>query len=89
MLDVFESHDLLGAFVYTFIPPDSRSSKTPKYNPDTAAFSVVKVILEDERDLGSKCRWVAKRAFHATADTIARETGRRDAIRTLDRPSMR
>ncbi len=67
MLDVFESQDLLGAFVYTFISPDSPSSKTPRYNLDTAAFSVVKVILEDERDLGSPYRWEPKRAFHAIA----------------------
>jgi hypothetical protein len=67
MLDVFESQDLLGAFVYTFISPDAPSSKTPKHNMDTAAFSVVKVILENERDLGSKYRWETKRAFHAIA----------------------
>jgi hypothetical protein len=67
MLDVFESQDLLGAFVYTFISPDVPSSKTPKYNLDTAAFSVVKVILEDEQDFASAYRWVPKRAFHAIA----------------------
>ena len=67
MLDVFESQDLLGTFVYTFISPDVPSSKTPKYNLDTAAFSVVKVILEDEQDYESKYRWVPKRAFHAIA----------------------
>lgn len=67
MLDVFESQNLLGAFVYTFISPDAPSSKTPKYNLDTAAFSVVKVILENERDFGSKYRWETKRAFHAIA----------------------
>jgi hypothetical protein len=67
MLDVFESQGLLGAFVYTFISPDSPSSKTPKYNLDTAAFSVVKVILDNQRDFGSKYRWETKRAFHAVA----------------------
>jgi len=67
MLDVFESQDLLGAFVYTFISPGSPSSTTPRYNLDTAAFSVVKVILEDERDFGSRYRWEPKRAFHAIA----------------------
>jgi hypothetical protein len=67
MLDLFESEDLLGAFVYTFISPDSPSSTTPKFNLDTAAFSVVKVVLEDEGDFGSKYRWEPKRAFHAIA----------------------
>jgi hypothetical protein len=67
MLGVFESQDLLGAFVYTFISPDVPSSKTPKYNLDTAAFSVVKVILQDEQDFDSKYRWVTKGAFHAIA----------------------
>jgi hypothetical protein len=43
------------------------SSKTPKYDLDTAAFSVVKVILEDEQDFESTYRWVPKRAFHAIA----------------------
>ena len=67
MLDVFESLDLLGAFVYTFISPDVPSSATPKHNLDTAAFSVVEVVLENGRDFGSKYRWRPKRAFHAIA----------------------
>ncbi len=67
MLDVFESLDLLGAFVYTFISPDVPSSTTPKHDLDTAAFSVVKVILENERDFASKYRWTPKRSFHAIA----------------------
>ena len=67
MLGVFESLDLLGAFVYTFISPDVPSSKTPKHDLDTAAFSVVKVVLEDERDFGSRYTWRPKRSFHAIA----------------------
>jgi hypothetical protein len=67
MLDVFESLDLLGAFVYTFISPDVPSSTTPKYNLDTSAFSVVEVVLDNERDFASKYHWKPKLAFDAIA----------------------
>jgi hypothetical protein len=67
MLDLFETQELLGAFVYTFISPDSPSSRTPRYNLDTAAFSVVKVIRERELDPASRYRWKPKQAFHAIA----------------------
>lgn len=60
MLDGFDSQDLLGAFVYTFISPDLPSSVTPKHDLDTAAFSVVEVILENERGFGSKYRLEAQ-----------------------------
>lgn len=49
-LDFFETQQLLGAFVYTCISPDSPSSSIPRHNLDTAAFSVVKVIREHELD---------------------------------------
>ena len=63
------------SLTYTFISPDAPSSKTPKHNMDTAAFSVVRVILDNERDLGSKYRWETKRAFHAIARHNRSATG--------------
>jgi hypothetical protein len=68
MLEIFDSLELEGAYVYTFISPDAPHTPDPRYDQDLASFSVTKTILDDPEDPASPYRWEPKQGFHALAD---------------------
>jgi hypothetical protein len=68
MLEIFESQEIHGAYVYTFISPDAPHSRNPRFDLDLASFSIVKAIPDTQWVTSSPYRWEPKRAFHALAE---------------------
>jgi hypothetical protein len=68
MLDVFESLDIRGAYVHTFVSPDSPYSTNPRYDYDLASFGIAKAIRKNHWNPASPYHWKPKLAFHALAE---------------------
>ena len=47
MLEIFDSLDFAGAYVYEFISPGTPHLPDPRHDLDIASFSVVKTIADD------------------------------------------
>ncbi|WP_067931630.1 hypothetical protein [Alicyclobacillus kakegawensis] len=68
LLELFDSEGVDGAFVYTFVSPSYPSSIDPRYDLDTASYSLVRTWPAGN-DAASQHspRWERKQAFHAVA----------------------
>ncbi|GAA1529945.1 hypothetical protein GCM10009678_09940 [Actinomadura kijaniata] len=76
LLDVFEAENVHGAFVYDFVAPGSPTAADPRYDLDTASFSLVKVAPPGSPDDYARTgRWEPKAAFHTVAARFARPGG--------------
>lgn len=69
MLRVFDAEGFLGAAPYSFISPDMPHlpGGPAKYDLDTAAFSLCKVIRKRPADPESPYRWEPKKSFEAVS----------------------
>jgi hypothetical protein len=71
MLDVFESLELRGAYVYTYVEPDLPHSPNPRYDLDLASFSVATTIRKRFDDWQSPYTTQPKLAFRLLAQRYA------------------
>ncbi|WP_067819692.1 hypothetical protein [Actinomadura kijaniata] len=76
LLDVFEAENAHGAFVHGFVAPGSPTAADPRYDLDTASFSLLKVASPGSPDDCARTgRWEPKAAFHTVAARSARPGG--------------
>jgi hypothetical protein len=67
MLALFEDGGVAGAFVFTFVSPSYPSSDDPRYDLDTASYSLVRTWPAGHDTSRSQLPWEPKEAFHAVA----------------------
>jgi len=66
-LAAFETIDLYGASVYTFVSPDAPHSRRKKYDYDIAAYSLLKSVRTRHFDEESPYYTLPKQSFAAVA----------------------
>jgi hypothetical protein len=67
MLALFEEEGVEGAFVFTFVTPSYPSSHDPRYDLDTASYSLVRTWPAGHDTALSQLPWEPKEAFYAVA----------------------
>jgi hypothetical protein len=67
MLALFEEEGVEGAFVFTFVSPSYPSNADPRYDLDTASYSLVRTWPAGRNTTRSPLPWEPKEAFHAVA----------------------
>jgi hypothetical protein len=64
LLNMFETENILGAFVFTFCSYNYYFKEDPAYDLDMAAFGIVKSIPENITGYRDRLPWLPKKAFY-------------------------
>jgi hypothetical protein len=64
LLEIFNSEDISGAFVFTFISYNYLYNDDPQYDLDMAAYGIVKSLPENMSGYQGKLPWLPKTAFY-------------------------
>ncbi|QQK76261.1 abortive phage infection protein [Salicibibacter cibarius] len=67
LLNIYQSENIYGAFVYDFIQPYHPHSSNTRHDLDMASYGIVKVYSEDSEKPYSSGYWEPKEAFHEIA----------------------
>lgn len=68
LLTIFQSADVDGAFVFTFVSPIYSHSELPLYDLDMASYSIVTSFLNQHGTTYPDLPWEPKAAFHTLAN---------------------
>jgi hypothetical protein len=69
LLDIFAEEKVSGAFWFTFVMPSYPFNENPLLDLDTASYSVVKSLLEQNGATYPDMPWEPKQSFYALART--------------------